>query len=367
MIYLDNAATTFLDPAVLDEMMPYLTELYGNPSSRHQLGFEAKKAIGIARARVAQAINAEPSQIIFTSGATESNNWLGVNYSVFASNSEHPSIQKNVSSSPSTTDANVLSRMMVNNETGLINDIKTFVKVTQRTYLHTFPPYLVHTDATQAFGHMKIDVQDLGVDFLTLSAHKFHGPKGVGILYIRDRETVKPLLYGGGQELGLRSGTENVAAIVGMGKAAELHNFTESIGKQLNNLKELFISGLYEIYDSIDGLSRDDIVTFKDRQSIVDDRRYVPNIIPVVFKKMQAENIVDALDYNGICASTGSACHNNDTLNYGYSYSEIGIERKDLNSVVRFSTSVYNTADEIRQTLITLNDIIRKQVAFTNE
>lgn len=347
-----------LDPQVLEEMMPYLTEDYGNPSSPHCFGHKAKAAVETARAKVASAINAEPSQIIFTSGATEANNWLGVNYAVFAANSEHPSVQKNVSSSPSSTENNVVSKMMVNNETGLIHDIKTFTETTHKTYANTFPKYLVHTDATQAFGHVPIDVKELGVDFLTLSAHKFHGPKGVGVLYIKDTEAIKPLLYGGGQEHGLRSGTENVASIVGMGKAAELHQYSDTSHKQLTKLKQMFIEGLTSFYAS--ELDSDNIKVFNSPM-------YVPNIITVVFKGLQASNIVDALDYHSICCSTGSACHSNDTINYGYSYTEVGIDRKDLNSVVRFSTSVFTTEQEIHETLKILKDTIRKQVAFIEQ
>ena len=363
MIYLDNAATTRLDDRVFEAMLPYLKDDYGNPSAIYDLGQRAKTAIENAREIMANAINAEPEQIVFTSGATESNNWLGMVFNMSAANSEHPSVTRNTST-VSEDGANVLSKMMVNNETGKINDIKWFVEKAKHTFEHSNAKYYTHTDATQAFGHVKIDVKDLDVDFLTLSAHKFHGPKGVGIMYIKNARTIKPLLLGGGQEHGMRSGTENVPAIVGMAKAAELFNYDETTDKYIKMLKYTIIDGIRKIY--IDLNDEDGVILIPPDASAYYNISpfYVNNIVPIVFKRIPAENIVMALNKRGICCSTGSACHNNSSSGHGYSYLEMGINKQDLNSVVRFSLSGYNTEDEIKELIHSLSIIIPKERAI---
>ena len=224
-IYLDMAATTPITKPILEAMLPYLTENYGNPSSLYSLGTKAKAGIENAREQISKAINAKPKQIIFTSGATEANNWVCSNFNrVMCSPIEHHSILNNpraLKKSPFISLEGELyeqipslySHMFVNNEIGEIYNIKAMAEICHK---HNT---LFHSDGTQAFSHIPIDVVDLDVDFLSLSGHKFHSPKGTGILYIKEPNKFKPFLYGGAQENKLRAGTENVASIVGMGKA----------------------------------------------------------------------------------------------------------------------------------------------------
>lgn len=266
MIYLDNAATTEMDPEVVDAMLPFLEECYGNPATPHDFGDDASQAVELARAQVAELIGASPEDIYFTSGATEANNWMlqgfqydgralvvspiehpsilqtaeclqsmgmdtavmGVNYNGFILWSDVPEIEGRVG---------LVSAMLANNETGVIQDVASLSKLVHER------GGLLHSDAAQAVGKIQVDVEELGVDFLSMSAHKVHGPKGVGALYIKPdaKDAIRPLLFGGHQERGMRSGTENVAAIVGMGKAFEItRKRMQYDAEQRRNMTEWF-------------------------------------------------------------------------------------------------------------------------------
>jgi cysteine desulfurase len=233
MIYLDNNATTPIDPRVLKAMLPYLKRFYGNPSSRsHPYGWNAEEAVDNAREQVAKLINANPNEIIFTSGATESNNMVFYTYrdkTVYISGIEHSSVYEsskhfcncfpisNINDFIKlydTLSSSLISVMLVNNEIGTIQPVK---KLRDK-----YPQIPIHSDMAQALGKMKIDVKDLGVDYASFSAHKLYGPKGVGALYVKDEAEISRLIYGGGQEFGLRAGTLNVPGIVGFGKACEI-------------------------------------------------------------------------------------------------------------------------------------------------
>ena len=338
---------------VFAEMLPYLRDNnYGNPSSLHSMGKEAKKAIEKARKQVAQAINAESSQIFFTSGATEANNWVLSNYNTtLCSRVEHPSIY----SHPNTIKMynislanqiyryypDLVSFMMVNNETGFIFDVKKMAEISHDMN----KPF--HTDATQAFGHIPINVKDLDVDSLSMSGHKTYAPKGVGILYLKDPSKYKPLLYGGGQEKGLRSGTENVADIVGMGKACELYNYNADADKHIwelrNHLKNFILNNIPNVLINSD----------ENKHNVVS------NILNVSFKDIEGESLMLLLDREQICVSAGSACHSG-SLEPSYVLKDLGVPDDYIYGTIRFSFSKFNTLDEIIEVEQKLKIIVEK-------
>ncbi len=336
MIYLDNAATTQITPEVFDVMKPYLTEQYGNPSSLYRFGMAAKDAVENARNQIAKSINAEPEQIIFTGGATESNNWVLSQYSPqLCSPYEHKSVLKNRSADYGIFDLaygarmyyiRIISNMAANNETGEQFKIKEICTAAHK-YNHLF-----HTDATQAFGHIPIDVKDLDVDYLSLSGHKFHAPKGVGILYVKNPNSLAPIFNGGGQEKGLRSGTENVASIVAMGCAAEMYNYRENVENQIRALRDNFED---KILDNIS----DVIVNAKEKPRTA-------NISSLSFKGIEGEAIMLMLDAKGICVSSGSAC-NSSSIEPSHVLKAMGVPEDYINGTIRVSLSEFNTAEEL--------------------
>lgn len=349
MIYLDNAAKTETTKPVLDEIMPYLTTYYGNPSALYSFGRMAKQAIELAKERIAKSINAESNQIIMTSGASESNNWVLSNYNyTLCSRVEHHSILNNPKSHPMDNTSlahqiyeyrpDLVSHMYVNNETSEIYDIKSMCDICHKMNV----PF--HTDATAAFGHISIDVKDLDVDYLSLSGQKFHAPSGVGILYAKIPEKLTPLFFGGHQEKGLRAGTENVASIVAMGKAAELYNFNVEINNSVKKLKEHLKQFV------IDNIS--DVL-------INEPTNHTSNILSVSFKDLESESIMLLLDREGICVSSGSAC-NSGSLEPSHVLKEFGVPNDYIFGTIRFSFSELNTMDEIVKVEKTLKEIIWK-------
>lgn len=342
MIYLDNAATTKIDNMVFAEMLPYLKEQYGNPSSLYSLGQQSKKAIEKAREQVAKAINAEPKQIVFTSGATESNNWVcSIFDRVLCSPFEHHSIlnhehtteMKKIESTKKiasfTIDtyrySDLVSVMLVNNEIGEIYNISNLIKTCHSRYV------LFHTDATQAFGHIPIDVKTLDCDFLSLSGHKFHAPKGIGILYIKEPEEFKPFLYGGQQEKYLRAGTENVASIVGIGKAAELYNYSLERDNRCRDIRAKFYNAFAEMTD----------VYFN-----TDITKSIPSTLNVAFKNVESESLMLLLDMDGICVSAGSAC-NSESLEPSHVLKAIGTPEDYIYNSIRLSWDDTLTDEEV--------------------
>lgn len=302
MIYLDNSATTPITEPVFEAMLPYLKEFYGNPSSQYKIGRVAKAAITKARKQFAKAINAEPEQIFFTSGATESNNLIRRNYNTISSLYEHPSMKTKfqvVDNGGLGVELNKAGRrgirdlvvcwQYVNSETGKIFPIKEYTDLA-----HTHG-YKFHSDCTAAFGKVPIDVKDLDIDFASFSGHKFHAPKGIGVLYIKEPDKFRSDIIGGGQEFGLRSGTENVPAIVGLGKAAELYNYSD----ERNNI------AIGIRLDIIRLLAQKLSCNFK----ILEGGNNVPSILNIAFPNIEGESIMLLLDNKDICVSTGSACH----------------------------------------------------------
>lgn len=364
MIYLDNAATTKVTKPVLDTMLPYLTEHYGNPSSIHSMGKKAKQAVEHAREQVATAIGAKPEQIFFTSGATESNNWVGETI-LMKSEFEHPSmdsvtpIRVMAENYGQPTDSygteeqfqedyefwcckksnqQNISHIWVNNNTGEIYDIDQWIK-----RIHRYHRYF-HTDATQAFGHIPINVDEQNIDFLTLSGHKFHAPKGVGILYIRKPESMIGWCnFGGRQERGYRSGTENVASIVAMGKAAELYNYNEDEHEQQQNKKDYIMNYI-----------RNYIPNYQFVLPL--ETPQVPNIIAVAFKNVYGGDLVELMSLKGVCVSSGSACSSNSK--HSVSYPTLPTDLQD--NVIRISMSVETTADEVAQAMRILRQCVQQ-------
>ena len=357
MIYCDNAATTKISDEVLEEMMPYLRENFGNPSSLYSLGYKNKKVIEQARERVAVAINAKPSEIFFTSGATESNNWVlnGVNSShIITSAFEHPSIMNTckalenghrfVSYAKPDTDGiihvediekeitcntKLISIMAVNNEIGTIQPIKEIGEMCKDNRIY------FHTDATQAIGHIPIDVEEMNIDLMSFSGHKFHAPKGIGVLYIREelqsQNKIIPYLYGGSQENNYRAGTENVASIVGLGKAIQIA--TENLYKQ--ELIRDKRNDLIRLLFYIDNIKLNGSY----------DKR-IANNVNICIKDCDAEMLLMYLDTQGICASSGSACHTT-SLEPSQTLKAIGLNNKQAFESIRFSLSEDVTDEEI--------------------
>ena len=335
---------------VLAEMLPYLKGNYGNASSLHSLGRKSRQAIEHAREQVAKSINAEPNQIFFTSGATESNNWIISNFNhVLCSKVEHHSILNNPKCTPITFDnlantihkqrPDLVTHMYVNNETGQIYNIKEMAEICHKMKV----PF--YTDSTQAFGHIPIDVKDLNVDGMSLSGHKFHAPKGVGVLYLKEPNKYKPFFYGGHQELGRRAGTENVAGIVGMGKACELHNYNFKSNLYIYQLKEHLT---YFIQNNIS-----DVMINSPLETTVS------NILNVSFKGIEGESLMLMLDRAGICVSSGSAC-NSGSLEPSHVLKNMGVPDDYIYGTIRFSFSKFNTLDEIIETEKVLKETVEK-------
>ena len=340
MIYFDNAATTRVTDEVLQVALPYLTGCYGNPSSTHTMGSVANKAIVEARLRCARAINAEPEQIIFTSGATESNNLVIGQGVIISSEYEHPSMRIGFTSGNMQLEINklkragadkiIVSHQFVNNEIGTIFNVKKYAEMAHENGC------LFHTDATQAFSHVPVDVKDINCDFLSLSGHKFHAPKGVGLLYIKHPEIFKSSIIGGGQEKGLRSGTENVFGIVALGKAMELYNYFPSKAQHYHDLKYAFIRGLAKRCP----------VEFHINQ--IAGSSHVDNIANVSFKNINGESLAILLDYNGFCVSTGSACHSA-SLEESATIKALNLPEEYRLGSIRVSFSEENTVEEVEQ------------------
>ncbi|HHT87258.1 MAG TPA: cysteine desulfurase NifS [Clostridiales bacterium] len=378
-VYLDNAATTALSKEVLNEMMPYLTEIYGNPSSIHGFGQAAKNAIDTARNRVANALGAQPNEIIFTSGGTEADNMaiVGVAHKlqkkgkhIITSAVEHHAVLHtceklekegySVTYLPvdeygmvtpeqvekAITDETILVTIMyANNEVGTIMPISEIGAVCKKKGV------LFHTDAVQAVGHININVVEQNIDMLSLSAHKLHGPKGVGALYVRKGINLPSLLHGGAQEFKRRAGTENVAGIVGLGKAIELAVASiDETDKKLTVLRDKLIDGI---------LTRIPEVKLNGHPT-----KRLPNNVNVSIKYIEGESILLLLDMNGIAASSGSACTSG-SLDPSHVLLAMGLPHEIAHGSVRLTLSQYTTEEEIDYTINTLETITQRLRAMS--
>lgn len=369
MIYLDNAATTKIAPEVLEAMMPYLTDEYGNAGSTYKFGRTAKAAIQKARGQVAGLFNCQPNNVVFTSGGSESNNMVfqGLRHKLMEAGKkhllvsaiEHDSVLKaaemltkdgfyityvapdkdgyirpRVVSEAITEETGLVSVMYVNNEIGTVNDIKELGAICRQKNV------LFHTDCVQAAGQYIIDVNECCIDFASISSHKIHGAKGIGALYVRNPD-IQPLICGGSeQEHGLRGGTENVSGIVGFGKAAELtleHLRVDMI--EASVLKQQFYMRLHDTFKEAGG----DIDTIHvNGHPIVEPGK----ILNIRIDGVDAETLLLMLDARDICISAGSACRSHEA-NPSHVLKAMGLTDDESRSSIRISFSRYNTEDEV--------------------
>jgi len=378
-VYCDNAATTPVTKEVLDEMLPFFTESFGNPSSLYMLSQDSRAAIEFSRDKVAKVINSNPSEIIFTSGGTESNNLamkgiclpkiIDDQNEIIISTIEHHaiihpaeqlrSIGYEVKYCPVdeegiikyddfvnmiTNKTKFVSIMFANNEIGSIQNIKQLVEIVREKEKQINKKIFFHTDAVQAIGKIPVNVRDLGVDLLSISGHKFNSPKGIGALYVNENIILEPLLDGGGQERQNRSGTENVPSIVGLGKAIEIaESNRENFYNHTNDLSNRFIS-----------LLRNKIPDFV----LHSPKNGLGNIVNFSIPNIQGEPILIALDFKGIMASSGSAC-STASIEPSHVLLAKGVEEKLALGSVRLSFSNSNTFDEIDYIVESIDEVCR--------
>ena len=369
MIYLDNAATTPVDPAVLAAMKPYFSEKYGNASSVHTSGLEAKRALEQGRDIIARAIGAKGDEIIFTSGGTEANNFAikGLFFAnpdkkhIITTKIEHDCVMNACKwlerqdvevtyldvdkegfidleefKKEITPDTLLVSVIHGNNEIGTIQPIGEIGKICRERGV------LFHTDACQSFTKTDINVKKQNLDLVTLNAHKIHGPKGVGALYVRKGIKIEPLQHGGGHEKGLRSGTENIPGIVGFAKAVKLAKSKHI--KYMTKLRDKLIEGILKIDNT---------------QLNGPKEKRLCNNINIKFNNIEGESIGGYLDADEICSSTGSACSSH-TLEPSHVLAAIGLSPLEANSSIRLSLSRHNTEQEIEKVLAVLPKIVGK-------
>ena len=373
-IYLDNSATTPLHPEVLEAMMPYLTEQYGNPSSIYAIGQAAKQAVENARAQVAEAIGAKPAEIFFTGCGSEADNWAikGIAKAkekkgkhIISSAIEHHAVLHTLESlekqgfevtclpvdeygkvrisdveAAIRPDTILITIMMANNEVGTIQPIKEIGAVAKKHGI------VFHTDAVQAVGSVPVNVDELGVDLLSMSAHKFRGPKGVGALYVRNGIRPEIFMHGGAQERARRAGTENVASIVGMGKAIALAtaSLPEKMAK-LSSLRDAMIASIEETipYIKLNGHPTDRL----------------PGNVNFSFQFIEGESLLLLLDLNGIAASSGSACTSG-SLDPSHVLLAMGLPHEIAHGSLRLSIGEQNTKEEIDKVLDVLPNIVKR-------
>lgn len=373
-IYLDNAATTQVSPAVLEAMLPYFTEQYGNPSSIYTIGQTAKRAIETARGQVAQAIGAQPEEIYFTGSGSEADNWAikGTAYArraqgkhIITSAIEHHAVLHTLQAlekegfsvtylpvdeygrvSPqdmekAITDQTILiTIMLANNEIGTIQPIAEIGAIA-RAHGIAF-----HTDAVQAIGAIPVQVDALGADMLSLSAHKFHGPKGVGALYIRRGTKIAPFVHGGGQESARRAGTENVPGIVGLGQAITLATVDlEAKNRRIAALRDRLIAGI--------------AASIPDARLNGHPTERLPGNVNFCFRYIEGESLLLLLDHNGIAGSSGSACTSG-SLDPSHVLLAIGLPHEIAHGSLRLSLSGDNTPEEIDYVLATLPGVVQR-------
>lgn len=386
MIYLDNAATTPIAPKVLEVMMPYLKNEYGNAGTIYSLGRQAAKAVEKARKQVADFIGAKPDQIIFTSGGTEANNlaiigsrdYLMKNRKthIITSPTEHDSVLRSVESlckplchnsekciKPefytsflpvdkyghvsvdslihklnNYDDIGLISVMYANNEVGVLNNVKRIGQLCREKCI------LFHTDCVQAAGSVPLSVDEIGCDYMSISSHKIHGPKGIGALYVRDKKYISAIINGGSmQEFGLRGGTANVAAIVGFGQACELAaKGSDDYTNTVIYYKKLFYNILKDKLG--DSISINGLLPF-----------YPGKVLSITFKNVDAETLVLLMDSKGVCISAGSACTSHESKP-SHVLKSIGLSDTEARSTIRISFSEFNTIDEVKQAANLLAD-----------
>ena len=371
-VYVDNAATTQVSKTALDAMLPLLTETYGNPSSLHHIGQIAKEVLDDCRARVAACINAAPNEIYFTSCGTEADNQaiLSAAYNgakkgkkhIISSKFEHHAVLHTLEKlkrdgfeitlldvykegivrvedlkAALRDDTALVTIMMANNEVGTIQPIKELAAACKEKGV-TF-----HTDAVQAAGHIKVDVKDLGVDMLSVSGHKFHGPKGVGFLYCKKGVPLQVFMEGGAQERNRRAGTENMAGIAGLAAALEeACNNLDTNGARITALRDKIIDGVSDIeLCSVNG----------------DLKQRLPGTVNMCFEGIEGEGLILLLDQRGICASSGSACTSG-SLDPSHVLLAMGVPVESAHGSLRISLSEYNTEAEVDHIIKSIHEVV---------
>lgn len=386
VIYMDNNATTRVAPEVVDAMMPFLTDCYGNPSSMHTFGGQVGRAINKARKSIAELLGAEPEEIIFTSCGTESDSTAILSAlqtfpehrNVITTRVEHPAVKNLCDNLDSLTghkhkitrlqveadgtldmdqyreslteETAIVSVMWANNETGVIFPVEEMAAMAREKGV------LFHTDAVQAVGKIPINLKEIPIDLLSVSGHKLHAPKGVGVLYVRKGTPFIPFMNGGHQEHGRRGGTENVASIVGLGEACRLAaEKLEEENTRIKYLRDKLETGLLE----------------KIPKSMLNGHKTdrLPNTANISFEYIEGESILLHMDRHGICASSGSACTSG-SLEPSHVLRAMGVPFTAAHGSIRFSLSVYNTEEEVDFVLDRMPSIIanlREMSPFWNE
>lgn len=373
-MYLDNSATTKISDEVLEEMLPYLNDEFGNPSTLYSIGRESKKALEEARQRIADSINAKKDEIIFTSGGSESDNLAikGIAFKlrkkgkhIITSEIEHPAVKESLHFLESldfkvtylpvyengiikiedlkeaiTPETILITIMHGNNEIGTLQPIEEIGRIAHENGI------LFHTDAVQTFGKVKIDVEKQNIDLLSVSSHKINGPKGVGAIYIKKGIRLIPIIHGGGQERGIRAGTENVAGIVGFGKAAEiatskLDEHAEKLSKIRDEIVEKVLNTIPESYLNGD----------------VNER--LPNIANIRFKAIEGESLILLLDAKGYQASTGSACSSN-KLEASPVLTALGLDPVDVHGSLRISLAPESDEFDVDEFVDVLSEAVQR-------
>lgn len=382
-VYLDNSATTRCSERAKDLMVKVLMEDYGNPSSLHMKGVEAENYIKEAKKKIAKTLKVDEKEILFTSGGTESNNTALIGAAlankragnhIITTSIEHASVSAVTGyleelgfrvtylkvdadgiisldelREAVCEDTILVSMMMVNNEIGAVEPIEEAIKVIKEKNPNT----LVHVDAIQAYGKYRIFPKKLGIDMLSVSGHKIHAPKGTGFLFIKDKTKVKPLIYGGGQQKGMRSGTENVPGVAALGESAEeiYENFEEKID-HLYQIKQRFVEGVLKIEGvSVNGKT---------------GRDSAPQIVSVSIDGVRSEVMLHTLEDRKIYVSAGSACSSNKP-SVSHTLTNIGLKGSLRDSTIRFSFSVHTTEEEIDYALEVMNEVVPKLRRYTRK
>jgi len=371
-VYFDNSATTAVYPEVIDLVVSCMREDYGNPSSLHKKGLDAEHFVKNAVDIISKQMKCTPQEIIFTSGGTESNNTAIIGTAlakrrkgkhIITTEIEHSSVAEvmnflvkegyEVTRIPAGPDGKVdpeafaeavrkdtilVSCMHVNNEVGAIQPVKEIAKLCKKNN----PDVIVHVDAIQSFGKIPVIPSKMGADLVSVSGHKLHAPKGTGILYVKQGTLLRPIIYGGGQQRGMRSGTENVPGIAGLGKAVELSfkNFDERV-EYIKGIKESLREGMKQFPD------------------VIDHSQDAPHIASFSFIGVRAEVLLHTLEEAGIYVSSGSACSSNaNKKRYSAVLTSMGLPEEELESTLRFSFSEYNKPEEVEYTLEKLGEIL---------
>ncbi len=380
-IYLDNAASTPVDSEVIQAMIPFLVDHFGNPSSLHNMGRRTTLALSKSRSLVSKLIGANPNEIYFTSGGTESNNLALIGYSkaikkirpdcdrILVSEIEHESVLEavkyiekelkfTVDYIPITSDGivdmnaysnllspktSLVSVMLVNNEIGTIQPIQPMIEIIKKRRYNT----VFHSDAVQALGKIPIDVKQIKPDMLSISSHKINGPKGIGALFVRKGICLEPIVFGGGQELNLRSGTENVYSIVGFGKACEI--WKDKLQMSLPVLQKLQNYLISRVLNEIPGASVNGTL-----------QKRIFNNVNFSFKGVNGEDLLTKLDEFGIEASTGSACSSNKKKKASHVLKSLGLSYDQISGSIRFSIGSQNTIAELEVAVDILKRVVNE-------